>query len=358
MKKLLKILRTGNYSYFANRLLNKPYLIQWVPTVRCNLQCSMCHQKDIRACRESELSFEEAALMFKNLKACGINQINLVGGEFFVRQDAWKILDLLESMGFLFSIGTNATLLKTEDVAKLSYYWGLTELDISLDGADAATHDSIRGVPGTFDKAIEFIKDCKNFDITVMVVAVVQAQNYKKMIELANLLKSLRVDTFTIVQEFSITKKVFDNTKQMLERLTNKKVDIFASYSVRDSTFKYNLEDFKSKMKELKTHCEKIDLNTNFAFDIDNFDDVYNETRRQNNICGCDNFGGQIDWQGNVNLCPFIRVSGYDKAHGLIEKSFLEQKDLYKTRDAIVSMNMMPFCERCCGLKLIKSKKS
>jgi MoaA/NifB/PqqE/SkfB family radical SAM enzyme len=318
----------------------------------------MCHQKDIRACRESELSFAEAAIMFKNLKKAGINQINLVGGEFFVRQDAWKILDLIEELGFLFAIGTNAALLKTEDAARLSSYWGLTEIDISIDGPDAQTHDSIRGVPGTFDKAIAFIHDCKNFDISVMVVAVVQQQNYKKLIELANILKSIHVNTFTVVQEFSVTKKTFDDTKLTLEKLTQRDVDIFASYTVRDSTFKYDLIDFKEKMNELKVHCTKIGLNTNFAFNIDCFDSVYNETMRKDFVCGCENFGSQIDWQGNVNLCSFIRVRDLDRAQGLVGKDLLSQEDLYKTRDTILKMNMMPFCERCCGLKIIKQKNS
>ena len=258
LTKIGKILRTGNYSYFTNRLRNKQYLVQFVPTVRCQLLCGMCHQKDIRACHEQELSFPEIEIIFKNLKASGINQINFIGGEFFVRQDAWQILDKAEEMGFLFSIATNGTLLNDNDVAKLSYYWGLMEIDVSLDACDAATHDKIRGIPGTRDKVVEFIENCKNFGITIMVVAVAQHDNYKHMIDLANLLQSLKVDTLTVVQEFSITKGTFDNTKKMLEALTNKKVDIFASYSVRDSTFRYDLIDFKEKMSALKEHCKQI----------------------------------------------------------------------------------------------------
>ena len=358
LKKFFKIVRTGNLSYFLNRLQHKKYLIQFVPTVRCNLRCKMCHQKDIRLCCEQELSFNEVDKMLKNLKKLGVNQLNLVGGELFVRGDAWLILDKIEEMGFLFSIATNATLLTTSDVEKLSYYWGLMEIDVSLDGPDCKTHDKIRGVPGVFDKTIEFIKDCKNFDIIVMVVTVVQKDNYKKLCQIADLIESMRVDTWTLCQEFSVSEDTFKKTKVALEKLSGHEVDIFASYSVRGNTFEYNLEDFKKKIREVKEYCELLKLNTNFAFDIDKFDEIYNETCRENFVCSCSDFAGQIDWQGNLNFCPFIRVNGLDKAHGLFCPGFLESNDLCKLKDSVLKMNMMPFCERCCGLKMIKSKKS
>lgn len=358
LKKFFKILRTNNYSYFINRLLHRQYLIQWVPTVRCNLRCSMCHQKDIRVCREKELTHEEILIMLKNFKKLKINQINLVGGEFFVRSDAWKILDKIEDMGFLFSIGTNATLLSEGDVAKLSYYWGLVELDVSVDGADAKTHDTIRGVDGAFDKTVDFIKNCKSYDITVMVVTVVQAQNYKKLKDIADLLKKLNIDTWTIVQEFSINEKTLTNTKEVLQILSKKPVTIFASQSIYPRTFKYDLEDFKKEIYELQKYTKDLKLKTNFSFDVNKFDSIYNETCQTDYKCSCNNFAGQVDWQGNLNFCPFIRVEDLQKAHGLIDKNFLKQKDIYRLKEKVLKSNMMHFCERCCGLILTEKKNN
>ena len=61
-------------------LRGKRKLIQFVWPIQCNLNCIMCHQKDIRAKCEPELSLEEIDVMFNNFVDNGVTQVNLVGG--------------------------------------------------------------------------------------------------------------------------------------------------------------------------------------------------------------------------------------------------------------------------------------
>jgi len=363
LKKFLKIVRTGNWSYFTNRLFGKPYLIQFVPNISCNLNCVMCHQKDIRLCANEHetLNFKEIRNMFKNLKKLGVNQINLVGGEIFLRPDIWDILDELERQSFLFSITTNGTLLKEEDVNRFSYYWGLVEVDVSLDAADALTHDKIRGVSGAFDKTVEVLSWLKEHNITVMVDTVAQSSNYCKLKELYELLKKLKIDSWVILPEYNITKFTYDKTNEYFEARVKHKIDLLPSYSIAESNsaMSYDVIDFKEKMSELRSFVSKDGPDVVFAFDIDFFEFKYFRRQRDKFVLTCTDFLGQIDWKGNLNLCPFIRVNDLQRAHGLVEKDFLEQPELLRMREGILASNLIDtrFCETCCGCKIVNKNE-
>ena len=54
-------------------------------------------------------------------------------------------------------IGSNGTLIDT-DVAKQLKTSGIMAVQISIDGAEAQTHDRFRGEVGAFDKALEGAK--------------------------------------------------------------------------------------------------------------------------------------------------------------------------------------------------------
>lgn len=355
IKKLIKVLRVGNLKHLYDRKL-----IQWVPNLQCNLNCQMCHQKDIRMRCEPNLELNEIAIMLDNLKKVGVTQINICGGEFFIFKDrAFKILDMMEDRGILFSIATNSVLLEPKDISKLVRYWGIMEMDISLDGFQE-THDKIRGRSGAFKKTVKNIKIIKAYGIPVMVVCVVQKDNLMRLPEFVEYVHSLKVDSMTLVQEFSVTHKDFDDSLTILKSISVKPCDIFASTTVDAIAFKYDYELFKGKVNDAKRKAEELGLELNTSFELERgdkniFEYIYDKTVRKTHNVYCNELNcGQIDWTGQLNICPFIRINGVDGANatGVIDNNYFENPELIKIIETIKKQNLLPICTRCCSLKV------
>ena len=117
-------------------------------TDNCNLRCVHCAVTD-GARRTDRLSTRQVFQLIDELAAIGARTIALTGGEFLLRPDALRIAAY--AAGKLHTmISTNGTLI-TDQTAETLADLGVP-VQISLDGATAATHDRIRG-PGAFERA-------------------------------------------------------------------------------------------------------------------------------------------------------------------------------------------------------------
>jgi MoaA/NifB/PqqE/SkfB family radical SAM enzyme len=358
IKKAIKCIRTKNF----NHLFGNKKLIQFVWPIQCNLNCRMCHQKDIRKQGEHILNLDQIDKMLDNLKREGVTQVNLIGGELFIfKEKAFKIIDMLNQKNILYSIATNATLLNETDINELSKGKGLLEFDISLDGFEKE-HDYIRGYRGLFKKTVDIIKQIKSYGIPVMVVSVAQNNNIRILPEFTRFIKSLNVDSYTIVQEYSLTEDDLDKSYKLLKAFSLKPVTIFASSSVFPHTFKYEYELFKSKINQCKDIAKEINLELNTSFELERddkniFEFIYDKTVRKLNYVSCNALNcGQIDWQGNKNICPFIRISDLRCGKSYEDKFKLEDDETKQIIKEIKANNLLPMCDRCCALQVVRGK--
>ena len=129
----------------------KPILCFYYLTYRCNARCSFC---DIYR-RKTTLA--DPALVeqhLKQLKPLGVRFIDFTGGEPLLHPDLPELLKIAGKTGFHTSVTTNC-ILYPKLAEKLR---GLVDLlHFSLDSADAAQHDGIRGV-NCFEKVMESIE--------------------------------------------------------------------------------------------------------------------------------------------------------------------------------------------------------
>jgi mycofactocin radical SAM maturase len=131
--------------------LQAPICLTWELTYACNLACIHCLSSSGRR-DPNELSTDEAKALIDEMAALKIFYVNIGGGEPMVRSDFFELLDHAVARGVGVKFSTNGTRLdqeKAERLAKTDY----VDVQISLDGADAATNDAIRGV-GSYDAAI------------------------------------------------------------------------------------------------------------------------------------------------------------------------------------------------------------
>ncbi|MCD6590937.1 MAG: radical SAM protein, partial [Candidatus Aenigmarchaeota archaeon] len=130
-----------------------PFLVVWDITCACNLKCKHCYATAGRPLPD-ELTTEEAKQAIDKLDRAGVPIIAFSGGEPLVRPDIFELSRYAADKGIYVAMATNGTLITKETVKKMKKS-GIQFVQISLDGADAKTHDGFRGVPGAFDRTVK-----------------------------------------------------------------------------------------------------------------------------------------------------------------------------------------------------------
>ena len=139
--------RNNVLAYGQHRPLDAgPYMAELDVTYRCNCRCQMCQRwKDLRT---NELRAEEYEALAGELHDLGSHQISIAGGEPLMRDDVFDIINSFSGRGMSVNICTNGLLIEKyhEQICRSK----ATCVTVSLDGASADSHDTIRGVPGSY----------------------------------------------------------------------------------------------------------------------------------------------------------------------------------------------------------------
>ncbi len=125
------------------RGLAAPICLTWELTYACNLACTHCLSSSGRR-DPKELTTAEALSLIDEIADMRIFYINVGGGEPMIRRDFFELVEhaVARRVGVKFS--TNGSRIDRAAAARLA---GIDYLDVqvSIDGADAATNDRIRG---------------------------------------------------------------------------------------------------------------------------------------------------------------------------------------------------------------------
>jgi len=179
--------------------MKDPFHIQWHITNVCNLRCKHCYQEDFSKKNDLEWAGLKrvsdhilGSLREWNRKAC----IHLTGGEPLFKEELYVLLNYLDPIPEIEELGiiTNGLFFNPEVVNGLSASNKLRKIKVSLDGADAEVHDSIRQ-KGVFEKVIHslpMIQQENRFEIILMFT--VMKRNYKTLPSLIRLCQDLAVD--------------------------------------------------------------------------------------------------------------------------------------------------------------------
>jgi len=133
------------------RGLSAPICLTWELTYACNLHCRHCLSDSGRAAG-TELTQSQAFGVVDELVDLGVFYANVGGGEPLVRPDFQEIVEYAVGRGLGMKVSTNGALLD-DAVADWIAATPYLDIQISIDGASAATNDWIRG-RGSFDAAL------------------------------------------------------------------------------------------------------------------------------------------------------------------------------------------------------------
>lgn len=169
--------------------------ISWNVTKECNLYCDHCYRESGPGKKmPDELSTEEGKKLLDEIYAAGFRFIVFSGGEPLMRKDIYELIGYADAMGMMTALGTNGTLI-TEGIADELAVSGLKAAAISIDSVQADKHDRFRGKPGSFNQALEGIKNCVKAGIRVQMNPTIDQGNNDEIIELADLAKRLGVSS-------------------------------------------------------------------------------------------------------------------------------------------------------------------
>ena len=175
-------------------------------TYRCNEQCVHCycvveHGREAEAARH-ELTYDEIVRLLDELAAMGTFYVTLSGGEVLVRRDFFDIVEQARRRGFAYRVYTNGIGLTEERARHLAALEPLT-VELSLFSADAAVHDAITRVPGSFDRLMAAVRRLKTHGVRVVMKTVVMKQNVTHLPAVRALARDLDVASHTFTCEVS-----------------------------------------------------------------------------------------------------------------------------------------------------------
>ena len=150
--------------------LDAPICLTWEITYACNLQCVHClSSSGTRDPRE--LSSDQAKAVLDELRDLQVFYINIGGGEPMIRKDFFEILEHAEANDIGVKFSTNGTYITAENARRLAAM-NYLDIQISLDGVDAATNDAVRG-KGSYATAIAAMNHLRDANFGQFKISVV-----------------------------------------------------------------------------------------------------------------------------------------------------------------------------------------
>ena len=162
-------------------------------TQGCNLACRHCWIAPKFQSGENvypSLPFETFQDIVRQAKPLGLSGVKLTGGEPLLHPDIVPILRFIRDEGLRLTVETNG-LLCTPELAKEISLGNGPFVSVSLDGADAETNEWVRGVQGSFDAAVQGIKNLVAVGVRPQVILTIMQKNKHQVEAIIGLAESL-----------------------------------------------------------------------------------------------------------------------------------------------------------------------
>ncbi|HET6385201.1 MAG TPA: radical SAM protein, partial [Armatimonadota bacterium] len=146
--------------YTQEDFAHSPFVMFYEVTRACDLVCKHC-----RACAQprrhpSELTPELSKQLIDQIASFPKPPVLVfTGGDPMKRDDIFDLVRYAGDAGLSTAITPAATSLVTRDALVKLKDAGLKRLALSLDSPDPATHDAFRGVPGSYTRTMEILRD-------------------------------------------------------------------------------------------------------------------------------------------------------------------------------------------------------
>lgn len=180
-----KMISTQNVNHQTH---SAPIEVSWYLTKLCNLRCTHCFVYETGETphhRPTDVNYQEAIKIIDNLANAEIFLLTFLGGDPLMVKWFPDLVLYCQEKGIGTAFSTNGTLL-TRTKAEIFSAANVRYIQVSFDGALAATHNAVRGNK-QFDDAINALRICKELNITSRIAMTLMTTNIHEIDQLLDL---------------------------------------------------------------------------------------------------------------------------------------------------------------------------
>lgn len=159
---------------------NLPLNVTLELTTRCNIKCDHCYNYDRRcappAAQRDELSDVQILDLIDQIAAAGGFSLHLSGGEALLHRGLFDFIARARQHHLQVTLKTNGVALAPK-VAKRLDDAGVSQVDISIYGGSAQSHDTFTHAPGSFEKTLAGIRAAAATSMEVQISYCLMQQN-------------------------------------------------------------------------------------------------------------------------------------------------------------------------------------
>jgi radical SAM protein len=167
-----------------------PLIVFYELTRACDLVCLHC-----RACAQARgdvnelTTIESKQLIDRLTRFPRPPMLVLTGGDPLKRGDVFELIEHAVASGLETAITPSATPLVTDEAILRLRDAGIARMAVSLDGADAPTHDRFRGVAGSYDHTLRILATGREYGIPLQVNTTLTPANLDQVEAMAELME-------------------------------------------------------------------------------------------------------------------------------------------------------------------------
>src|SRR5260370_5564087 len=176
-----------------------PLIVIWESTQACDLACAQCRASAAPQRHPSELTTDEAYRVSDQMREFGTPLMVFTGGDPLKRPDLPLLLRRSVALGLRTNVSPSATPLLTRQAIQEFKDCGVTRMAVSLDGPNAPSHDGFRGVPGTYDRAVEALEDARLIGLETQLQTTVTRRNIHSLDQIAQIAAAVNVIMWSVV---------------------------------------------------------------------------------------------------------------------------------------------------------------
>lgn len=161
-------------------------------TELCNHKCIYCYANSGPEPNYRIVDKKDMEEMINYLSDQGIKQLTCSGGEPLLYPFIEDAVKLAKDRGMIVHMITNGYFLTRRRTQKL-YKLGLTQVQINLDSVDPKKHDMMRGKKGSFDHAVQALKNAREAGMTCTTQTVLTKLNENEVIDIFKFARRLGI---------------------------------------------------------------------------------------------------------------------------------------------------------------------
>jgi SynChlorMet cassette radical SAM/SPASM protein ScmF len=236
----------------------------------CNLACRHCwisptYEPDNSKGQFLKLEYVKKAV--REAKPLGLQSVKLTGGEPMLHPQFREMIEWLNDENIEIILETNGTLIDKKIANFLKNMVHVRFISVSIDGACANTHDSLRCVPGSFALAVSGIKQLVSHGFNPQLICTLHKGNKREMdsiLELAvdigcgsvkfNIIQDMgRGEDFPVFQKLDIAEIIQLSNK--IDELTFQKYPLKILFDIPPA-----FRSIKNLLFKQSSHCSALNI--------------------------------------------------------------------------------------------------